>query len=188
MRCDFSWHSPALAPPSWINSGVIWRVNWGPIKNVFRVMLELKLGLTANPSLLPFRLRFPFPASIARLGSEVIRSRTYGNVFDAGATNNQWLTVPSFHVTVPVIVSNKTTALCRPTLHWDFSSHSLSSSVLLSLPSFVFGTWRFLVRKFIVWFSGRDYHFTFYDWWRIFGILLLPGLCIYHSKCVCVCR
>lgn len=50
-----------------------------------------------------------------------------------------------------------------------FRSLSLSP-VLLS-----WETWRFLVRKFIVWFSGWDYHFTFL--WLMGILFRIPFFC-----------
>lgn len=179
MLFDVWFFSHSLSPfPSlhfvlfFVNiSKVILRVNWGPIKIVFHVMLDLKSAWQWI-RLVSFFVFFLL--SLSPEWGNLNWTRILSASCRCGVTNNHWLTVPSFHVTVSVIVSDKTTALCRPTLHWDFGSHSLS----YVFPSFTFHeTWRFLVRKFIVWFSGWDYHFTFYDWWRAFGSFS----CLTHS-------
>lgn len=167
--CDFS--SLSLSPS--VAFDAVWIIQqwyrasiWGQLKLCFTSCRELKAGLTANQSFLPFSNEVIW--NVCVYVCEEKNSIPVTTVID-------WQSLLSMSQ-LPVVMSNKTTALRRPTLHWDFFSH-------FAPHSFFSENLKIHVKKFIVWFSGWDYHFTFYDWW---GILVFRILFLFNGISMCM--
>lgn len=117
-----------------VNNSKVISVNLGPIKTVFNVMSRHRMGLTAVTSSL-FFMSSPL-LRLCLLPNEVIPCV---HVFCASATTViDW---QSLLMSQRLSSCQQNDRACRPTLHW-----ALARSLAL------LKTWRFLVRKFIVWF------------------------------------
>lgn len=105
-------HSARRFTALWIIQKWYRGVNLGPIKAVLAVMSGGKKASSDNESV-----------SLSPRLSEVI---WFGCVyFKSLTTVIDWQSLLSMSQ-LPVVMSNKTTALRRPTLHWDFTSLCLS--------------------------------------------------------------